>query len=167
MPVMGAIIQAEISTILEDFGPFPSLRLEIMPPTMLACPPKGALNLGECSAHRIMSVRLIVISFLAYVLTPLRSQGFGTRFFAWPDFFYLRMFIFPEIFQLQRLIKTFPEVPRVNNQYEKQPPWLKLSNGTTYSSPRRTQIFFGLVNQKTATWGTNWISVLWMLFFTI
>ena len=82
MPVMGAIKQAEISTILEDFGPFPSPRLGIMPPTMLACPPKYAPNLGECSAHRIMSVRLIVISFLAYVLTPLRSQGFGTRFFA-------------------------------------------------------------------------------------
>ena len=65
MPVMGAIKQVEISTILQDFGPFPSPRLEIMPPTMLAYPPNDALNLGEYSAHRIMNVRLLVTSFLA------------------------------------------------------------------------------------------------------
>ena len=70
MPEMGAIKQVEISAILQDFRPFPGTSLENMWPTMLVYPPKDALSLGECSAHRIMSVRLIVISFLAYVLIP-------------------------------------------------------------------------------------------------
>ena len=70
MPDLGAINQAEISAILVFFRPVPGPRLEKMPPTMMAYPPKVALNSGESSAHQILNVRLIFIILIENVLTP-------------------------------------------------------------------------------------------------
>ena len=53
-----------------------------MPPTMVAYPPKVALNLEEFSAHRIMSVRLMKLYIFEKNLTPLPLEyGFGVRIF--------------------------------------------------------------------------------------
>ena len=41
-----------------------------MPPTMVAYPPKVALNLEEFSAHRIMSVRLMKLYIFEKNLNP-------------------------------------------------------------------------------------------------
>ena len=70
MPFLGALKQAEISTILEDFRPFPSPRLEIMWPTMMPYPPKDPLDLEKSSAHRIMSVRLTEQSLIQKNIDP-------------------------------------------------------------------------------------------------
>ena len=53
-----------------------------MPPTMVAYPPKVALNLEKFSAHRIMSLRLMKLYIFEKNLTPPPLEyGFGVRIF--------------------------------------------------------------------------------------